>query len=140
MTDFSPMSALAGGALIGAAAVLLMAATGRIMGIAGIVGGLLGKGARGAGWRWAFLAGMAVAAVAARLSGHLSNQGDGLALTPLAAAGFLVGLGTRMGNGCTSGHGICGLARLSPRSLVAVLTFIAVAGLVVFLRRRLLGA
>ena len=139
MTDFSPMSALAGGALIGAAAVLLMAATGRIMGIAGIVGGLLGKGARGAGWRWAFLAGMAVAAVAARLSGHLSIQGDGLALTPLAAAGFLVGLGTRMGNGCTSGHGVCGFARLSPRSIVATAVFMVTAIITVAIVRHGVG-
>ena len=113
-----------------------MAANGRIMGVAGILGGALGEGAR---WRLAFLAGMAAAGIAVALTGGLHLQGSGLTLVPLLLAGFLVGFGTRMGNGCTSGHGICGLARLSPRSLAAVLTFMAVAGVVVYVRRLLLG-
>ncbi len=128
MADFSPWTALAGGALIGAAAVLLMAANGRIMGIAGILGGLAGKDR---GWRLAFLAGMLLPAAIMGAPG----QGGGLGLGMLAASGFLVGFGTRMGNGCTSGHGICGLARLSPRSLAAVGTFMAVAGAVVYVVR-----
>ena len=140
MTDFSPFSALAGGALIGGAALLLMLANGRIMGVAGIVGGLLGETGREAAWRLAFLAGMVVPAAALGLTGNLRLEGNGLGLGLLMLSGFLVGCGTRMGNGCTSGHGICGLARLSPRSLVSVLTFMAVAGIVVFVRRHLMGA
>lgn len=140
MTEFSPFSALAGGALIGAAAVLLMLANGRVMGVSGIVGGLLGGAGREMGWRLAFLAGMVMPALALGFSGNLHLQGNGLGLGLLVLSGFLVGFGTRMGNGCTSGHGICGLARLSPRSLAAVLTFMAVAGVVVYVRRHLLGA
>lgn len=140
MTDFSPWSALAGGALIGAGAVLLMLANGRIMGIAGIVGGLFGEGARELPWRLAFIIGMLVPGLAVGLSGNLHLQGDGLGTGLLVVSGLLVGFGTRMGNGCTSGHGICGLARLSPRSLAAVVTFMAVAGVVVFVRRHLMGA
>jgi uncharacterized membrane protein YedE/YeeE len=139
MTDFSPWSALAGGALIGAGAVLLMLANGRIMGVAGIVGGALGEGARELGWRLAFILGMVVPGLAMGLSGNLHLQGNGLGVGLLVVSGVLVGFGTRMGNGCTSGHGICGLARLSPRSLAAVLTFMAVAGVVVFVRRHVLG-
>lgn len=140
MTDFSPWSALAGGALIGAAAVLLMLTNGRVMGVAGIVGGLLGEAGGGRHWRLAFIAGMVAPAAIIGLSGGLSLQGNGLGLGMLLVSGFLVGFGTRMGNGCTSGHGICGLARLSPRSLASVVTFMAVAGLVVFVRRHLMGA
>lgn len=140
MTEFSPFSALSGGALIGAAAVLLMLANGRIMGVSGIVGGLLGEKGRELGWRLAFLAGMVVPGLALGLSGNLRLEGNHLGTGMLVLAGFLVGFGTRMGNGCTSGHGICGLARLSPRSLAAVATFMAVAGIVVFVRRHLLGA
>ncbi|MCR6631981.1 MAG: YeeE/YedE family protein [Magnetospirillum sp.] len=140
MTDFSPWSALAGGGLIGAGAVLLMLANGRVMGISGIVGGLLGTEGKEVPWRLAFIAGMLASGAVAGLAGGLHLKGSGLGLGVLAAAGVLVGFGTRMGNGCTSGHGICGLARLSPRSLAAVITFMAVAGLVVFVRRHLIGA
>ncbi|HLO75773.1 MAG TPA: YeeE/YedE family protein [Magnetospirillum sp.] len=139
MTDFSPWSALAGGALIGAGAVLLMLTNGRIMGVAGIVGGLLGEVGREAAWRLAFVAGMVVPGVLAGLSGELFLHGNGLGLGLLLLSGFLVGFGTRMGNGCTSGHGICGLARLSPRSLASVVTFMAVAGIVVYVRRHVMG-
>lgn len=140
MTDFSPFSALAGGALIGAAAAVLMLANGRVMGVAGIVGGLLGEAGREVPWRLAFLAGMVAPAALLGVTGKLNLQGNGLGVGMLALSGFLVGFGTRMGNGCTSGHGICGLARLSRRSLVAVLTFMAVAGAVVFVRRHLMGS
>lgn len=140
MTDFSPWSALAGGALIGAAAVLLMLANGRVMGIAGIVGGLMGEGRRELPWRLAFIAGMVAPGAALGLAGGLDLQGNGLGAGLLVASGLLVGFGTRMGNGCTSGHGICGLARLSPRSLAAVATFMAVAVVVVSVRRHLMGA
>lgn len=140
MTDFSPWAALAGGALIGAGAVLLMLTNGRVMGVAGIVGGLLGEGRRELPWRLAFVLGMVAPGVALGLTGNLNLQGNGLGSGLLVLAGLLVGFGTRMGNGCTSGHGICGLARLSPRSLAAVGTFMAVTAVVVFVRRHLLGA
>lgn len=140
MTDFSPWAGLAGGALIGAAAVLLMFANGRIMGVSGIVGGLMGDGGKEMPWRLAFVVGTVFPGLVMGLSGTLHLQGSGQGLGLLVLSGFLVGFGTRMGNGCTSGHGICGLARLSPRSLAAVVTFMAVAGIVVFVRRHLLGA
>lgn len=140
MTDFSPWSALAGGALIGAGAVLLMLTNGRIMGVAGIVGGLLGEGRRELPWRLAFVVGMVAPGIVLGLTGNLNLQGNGLGTGLLVLAGLLVGFGTRMGNGCTSGHGICGLARLSPRSLAAVCTFMAVTAIVVFVRRHLIGA
>ena len=139
MTEFLPLSALAGGALIGAGAVLLMLANGRIMGVSGIVGGLLGEGGGQGAWRLAFIAGMLAPAIVLGLAGGLHPQGSGLGLGLLVVAGFLVGFGTRMGNGCTSGHGICGLARFSPRSLAAVVTFMAVAGVVVYVRRHVMG-
>lgn len=140
MTEFSLWQALAGGALIGAGAVLLMAANGRIMGIAGILGGVAAEPAsKDSGWRLAFLAGLLLPALLLGVTGHFSIQGNGLGLGLLITSGFLVGFGTRMGNGCTSGHGICGLARLSPRSLVSVLTFMAVAGVVVYVTRHVVG-
>ncbi|NFV82322.1 YeeE/YedE family protein [Magnetospirillum aberrantis] len=139
MTDFSPWTALAGGAMIGAAAVLLMLLNGRIMGVAGIVGGLLGEGGRDLPWRLAFVVGMVAPGVALGASGNLHLTGNGLGAGLLVVSGLLVGFGTRMGNGCTSGHGICGLARLSRRSAVAVVTFMAVTALVVLVRRHLLG-
>lgn len=141
MVDFSPWPALAGGALIGAGAVLLMAANGRIMGIAGILGGVAAAlASKDTGWRLAFLAGLFLPALLLGASGTFNIQGNGLGLGLLIASGFSVGFGTRMANGCTSGHGICGLARLSPRSLAAVLTFMVVAGIVVYLTRHVVGA
>jgi len=135
IAEFSPWMALAGGALIGTAAVLLMLVNGRIMGIAGIVGGLLQEPrSADTSWRLAFLAGMAVPAVAAAVFG-VFPQPPAMGLGLVLAAGFLVGLGSRMANGCTSGHGICGLARLSPRSLAAIGTFMMVAGLTVLVVR-----
>lgn len=128
-----------GGALIGAAAVLLMALEGRIAGISGILGSLLPPGAAAdRGWRLAFLAGLVLGPV---LVGVLLQRpviglpaaGLGMALL----AGACVGLGTGLAHGCTSGHGVCGLARLSPRSLAATACFMAVAVLTVLLRRHL---
>lgn len=141
LAEFSPFTALAGGMLIGAAAVLLMLVNGRIMGIAGIVGGLLsGLRAPDTSWRLAFVAGLLVPAVVAGLSGGLNAPAADLGLPVLLGAGFLVGLGTRMANGCTSGHGICGLSRLSKRSLAAVATFMAACGVTVYVSRHLWGA
>ena len=134
------VQALAGGALIGAAAVLLMALEGRIAGISGIVGGLLPPApAADRAWRVAFLAGLVAGPllVGALVAGPAIGSpvvGIGGAI----AAGLLVGVGTALGSGCTSGHGVCGLARLSPRSLAATLTFMATAGVTVFVLRHLI--
>jgi uncharacterized membrane protein YedE/YeeE len=139
MTEFHPIAGLAGGALIGLAAVVLMGACGRIAGVSGILGGALLPGAEPRGWRVAFVVGLPVgAALAWQLGARSAPQLDaGFAL--LIAAGLLVGAGTQVGNGCTSGHGVCGLARGSGRSLVATATFMAVAAATVFARRHLLG-
>lgn len=134
------VTALAGGVLIGLAAVLLMLALGRIAGIAGIVGGLVGSGADESGWRLAFLAGLIAGPFAAALLGATLPEVHVDASVPVVlVAGLLVGFGSRLGNGCTSGHGVCGLARLSPRSLAATLTFMAAGAAVVFVARHLLG-
>lgn len=122
------MSALAGGVLIGVAATLLLWLTGRVAGISGIVGGVVMPRSGDVAWRAAFLLGL-IGAGAAWLwwvpGAYAPRQGFPPLL--LVIAGVLVGFGTRMGNGCTSGHGVCGLGRLSPRSLAAVLTFMVTA-------------
>ncbi|MGN7833790.1 YeeE/YedE family protein [Pseudoxanthomonas sp. 22568] len=130
--------ALLGGVLIGLAAAALLFFNGRIAGISGIVNGLAGQGAGERGWRIAFLLGLAGAGVLVmKLTGQVSASP---ATTPvLVLAGLLVGFGTRLGNGCTSGHGVCGLARLSLRSLVAVLVFMTAAVLTVVVTRHLAG-
>ena len=130
------MTALAGGVLIGLAATLLLWLTGRIAGISGIVGGVLMPRSGDVAWRAAFLIGL-IGAGAAYLwlvpSAYTPRQGFPPLL--LVTAGLLVGFGTRMGNGCTSGHGVCGLGRLSVRSLAAVLTFMATAILTTYIVR-----
>ena len=132
--------ALAGGVLIGLSAVLLMLADGRIAGISGIVGGLFGGGSSEAGWRLAFVAGLMAGPFAAALFGApLPKIGIDASVPVILVAGLLVGFGSRLGNGCTSGHGVCGLARLSPRSLAATLTFMTVGAAVVFVARHVLG-
>jgi uncharacterized protein len=140
MANFTPISAAIGGALIGLSAVLLMAFTGRIAGIAGITGGLLGPRTDDRGWRLAFIAGLIAAPLAAALLGHAvaMPKMPGSFVT-IAVAGLLVGFGTRLGNGCTSGHGICGIARLSPRSIAATVVFMAAAIIVVALTRHVFG-
>jgi len=129
------VSAAVGGALIGLAAVLLMALSGRIAGISGIVGGLLPpKPAPDRSWRLAFVGGLIAAPVILRLATgdiHIGEPAVGNGM--LIVAGVLVGVGTALGNGCTSGHGICGIARLSPRSLAAVMIFVLAAIITVFL-------
>lgn len=144
MIDASWWHALAGGALIGLASGGLMLLNGRIAGVSGVFHRAV-EGNRD-GWRWAFLAGLILSGTAAYLlapAGVVANAaagaGSGGASIAMAiAAGLLVGIGTRMGSGCTSGHGICGLARLSPRSLVAVLVFL-VTGMLVTAALRWLG-
>lgn len=140
--SFTPGAALAGGALIGLAASVLWLVNGRVAGISGILAGIARRpGDRG--WRIAFVAGLLAAPL---LVGWLAPGVDAPAPLTFGAgdalrlfvAGLLVGVGTRLANGCTSGHGVCGLARLSPRSLVAVLVFMAAAFGVVFVARHLL--
>jgi uncharacterized membrane protein YedE/YeeE len=132
---FTPLSSLAGGLLIGLAASLLLIASGRVAGVSGAIGGLLTPKAGDRAWRVLFLSGLVAA-------GLLLVNVVPSAMTPtprslgwVAAAGVLVGVGARLGNGCTSGHGVCGISRLSPRSLVATATFMATGALTVALLR-----
>jgi uncharacterized membrane protein YedE/YeeE len=136
---FTPISALVGGALIGLAATALYAATGRIAGISGIAGGLFRVGAADAAWRLLFLAGLVVGAGAAGLVGGMPVLRIEASWPMLVLAGLLVGYGTQLGRGCTSGHGVCGIARLSPRSLAATLVFMAAAAATVFVVRHVVG-
>jgi uncharacterized protein len=135
MTPFDPVSAAVGGALIGLSAILLMLLTGRIAGISGILGDLAG-GDRA--WRLAFVAGLIAAPLALSAGGHALRAPAMPGLLVVAIGGLLVGFGTRLGSGCTSGHGICGIGRLSPRSLAATVTFMVVAMLVVAITRHAL--
>ena len=134
---FTPWSSLAGGMLIGLAAALLVLFTGRIAGISGILGGLLRWQAGDRAWRLAFLCGLAGAPLAYLLFAPLPPVTIEAGNATLVTAGLLVGLGTRYGAGCTSGHGVCGVARLSPRSLVATLLFMLAGFATVFLIRHL---
>jgi uncharacterized protein len=138
MHDFTPWSSLAGGALIGLSASLLLLVSGRIAGVSGIVTGLLLRQRGDVAWRALFVAGLVIAGLTAALLAPEQLGSSPRSLAMIAAAGLLVGIGTRLGNGCTSGHGVCGLSRLSPRSLAATLTFIA-SGVVTVLATRLLG-
>jgi uncharacterized membrane protein YedE/YeeE len=136
---FTPLASFGGGLLIGLGAALLLLANGRIAGVSGILGGLLRPARGDIGWRLAFVLGLLAAPL-----GWLALQAMPPAQidhTPalLAAAGLLVGLGTRFGSGCTSGHGVCGIARLSPRSLVATLCFMVAGFATVFVMRHVLG-
>ncbi|MGI9412961.1 MAG: YeeE/YedE family protein [Hyphomicrobiales bacterium] len=141
MTDFTPLASLAGGILIGCAAVLLMGANGRIAGISGIVSSLLPP-ARGGDYlpKLAFVAGLIAAPLVYQLAtGEAVKQTVSSDLMLMGAAGLLVGFGTVTGSGCTSGHGVCGLARLSPRSLAATVCFMSVAIVTVFVARHVIG-
>jgi hypothetical protein len=140
MASFDPFSALFGGVLIGLASVLLMLLTGRIAGISGILGGCLRPTAGEAPWRIAFIAGLITAPVAGGLFGHpLPMPQMPTSWLVTIAAGLLVGFGSRLGGGCTSGHGVCGMARLSPRSIVATVVFMVSAMAVVALMRHVIG-
>ena len=136
-TPFTPYASLIGGVLIGLSAVLVMALFGRVAGIAGIARGAFGmSGAGDWTWRLAFVAGLIAAPlVVTLLTGEGVTQTVSENLPAMIVAGLLVGVGTALGSGCTSGHGVCGLARLSPRSLVAVVTFMVAAAATVFLLR-----
>ena len=135
---FTPWTSLAGGILLGIASAMMVLLSGRILGISGILGGLLAPRIGDIGWRVAFLLGMGASPMvfAALMPPELLPLVRIDASEPLIAlAGVLVGLGTRYGSGCTSGHGVCGLSRLSPRSLVATLCFMAAGFAVVYLLR-----
>jgi len=138
---FTPWASLIGGIVLGLASAIFILFNGRILGISGILGGLLSPRAGDIGWRVSFFLGMAAAptvfallAPAGFLSAPRIDAGYGL----IVVAGLLVGLGTRYGSGCTSGHGVCGLSRLSPRSLVATLTFMGAGFATVLVVRHLI--
>ncbi len=138
--SFTPLAALAGGALIGLASALLILCNGRIAGISGIVGGLLAPARGDRGWRLAFLIGLIGSPlVLMTVSGPVSSP-ISAGTAALIAGGLVVGFGTRLASGCTSGHGVCGLSRLSPRSLVATLAFMGAGFATVFVVRHLLAA
>jgi uncharacterized membrane protein YedE/YeeE len=137
---FTPRESLGGGLLLGVASALFILINGRILGISGILGGLLSPRRGDVAWRLSFLVGMALAPLVAS---SLFPAAIGLpridaGYLTIAGAGLLVGFGTRYGSGCTSGHGVCGLSRLSPRSLVSTLTFMAAGFLMVYLLRHLI--
>ena len=134
---FTPWSSFAGGVLIGCAAAMLILLNGRIAGVSGIAGRLL-AGERGdIAWRVAFLLGLLLAPVAFRLFGRLPFPRIDAGFGTLVVAGLLVGVGTSYGSGCTSGHGVCGISRLSPRSVVATIAFMAAGMATVFFVRHL---
>ena len=144
MHDFTPVSALAGGALIGLASVWLLAVNGRIAGVSGILHGIFSSpdardGPHEARWRAWFVSGLLLAGLAWQAAGAPVPLREGFPLVWVAAAGLLVGFGTRMGGGCTSGHGVCGLGRLSARSLVAVIVFMASGMIAAYVTRHVLG-
>jgi hypothetical protein len=150
MHNLTPLSGLFGGALIGLAATMLMMLTGRLAGVSGILGGLLQVKPANASWvdsswvdsswRFAFIAGLIAAPLLAALAGApLPRPAMTSSLVVLAAGGLLVGFGSRMGNGCTSGHGVCGFARLSTRSITATLIFMVAAVLTVAIARHGFG-
>ena len=140
MADFTPISAAIGGALIGLAAVVLMLLNGRIAGVTGVFAGLIDPTGGDRAWRATFIAGLIAAPLSAALLGftvpvpHMPTS-----FLAVAGAGLLVGFGTRLANGCTSGHGVCGMARLSPRSITATVVFMIAAVVVVALTRHVFG-
>ena len=136
--SFTPASAAAGGALIGLAAGMLLLLSGRVAGVSGIAGGMLRPVRGDVAWRIAFLAGLVAAPTCYALVRTLPPITFDVPLPVVAVAGFVVGIGTRYGAGCTSGHGICGIARLSPRSIVATALFIAAGMATVFVVRHVL--
>ena len=140
MAEFDWIAGLAGGVLIGLAATLLLGGSGRIAGISGILGELLSRPRSAGAWRWLFIVGLLVGAFGQQLiSGNPVVPREGYPVVLLLAGGLLVGVGTRMGGGCTSGHGVCGIARFSPRSIVATVIFLLLAMVTVAVVRHGLG-
>ena len=138
-SHFTPWSALAGGLLIGLASALFLILNGRIAGISGILGGLLRPVKNDVAWRVAFLLGLILAPVVYASVGTAPVVEIDAGTAALLAAGLLVGIGTRYGSGCTSGHGVCGLSRGSPRSMVATAAFMLTGFLTVYVMRHLIG-
>lgn len=138
-TSFTPYASLAGGVLIGLAAAMFLLLNGRIAGISGVLGGLLRPAKGDVGWRVAFLVGMVGAPTVYALVASVPVPRIDAGWAALVVAGLLVGVGTRYGSGCTSGHGVCGLSRLSLRSLVATGAFMVAGFVTVFVVRHVLG-
>jgi len=137
---FTPWTSLLGGVLIGLATAMLLLLNGRIAGISGIIGGLIKPRWHDVGWRIAFVLGLLIAPSAWTWLDYLPVPLIEASNTTLILAGLLVGIGTRFGAGCTSGHGICGLSRFSPRSIIATLSFMLVGFITVYLVRHVWGA
>ncbi|MGI0118948.1 YeeE/YedE family protein [Zooshikella sp. RANM57] len=138
MTSFTPISSLIGGVAIGLSAFLLLWLSGRIAGISGIVNGAVKFKESDLSWRWLFILGIVLGAFVASKLGFSLPTDLSLSWVAVLSGGFLVGVGTQLGSGCTSGHGICGIGRGSVRSITATLLFMATAGLVVFVTRHVL--
>jgi len=136
-THFTPWASLAGGLLIGVAATILVLLNGRVAGVSGILGGLLTPRTGEIGWRFAFVGGLLLAPALMRLVAALPAPRIEAGFATLLVAGLAVGIGTSYGSGCTSGHGVCGISRLSPRSLVATAAFMLAGMATVFLWRQL---
>ena len=137
--DFTPVASLIGGVLIGFASIAVALLLGRIAGISGIVGGLLRPTAGDIGWRVSFLAGVMLAPLIYSLWAAVPQLRIESPTPSLIAAGLLVGVGTRLGSGCTSGHGVCGLSRRSPRSLAATVSFMVAGFVTVYVLRHVLN-
>jgi len=141
MENFTPIQSLVGGLLIGLSAAVVLVTQGRIAGVSGMCGAALNLAAEGRGWRVAFLGGLlAVGVVLSPMYPALFSVAGVPSLGTVAVAGVIVGFGTRLGNGCTSGHGVCGISRMSPRSLAATATFMFTGAATVYIARHLLGA
>jgi uncharacterized protein len=138
--NFTPFAALFGGALIGLAASAMLLLEGKIAGISGICAGVLSPAKGDTSWKFWFVAGLIAGGLLLRVFLPRAYDFGVMRSYPvLAVAGLLVGFGTRLGNGCTSGHGVCGISRLSPRSIVATVTFIATGAIVVFIVNHVVG-
>ena len=137
---FTPWTALGGGVIIGIAAAMFLLLNGRIAGISGVLGGMLRPVRGDVAWRAAFIAGLVGAPLLYALLGELPRPQIDAGYAALVAAGLLVGIGTRYGSGCTSGHGVCGISRLSPRSLVATAAFMLAGFVTVYVLRHVIGA
>lgn len=139
MENFTPISAFLGGSILGLAAALMLLFNGRIAGISGIVSGAVSPQRGDTAWRLWFIGGLLIGPFVAMALGAEGPKAPDLPVIVLILAGLMVGLGTRLGNGCTSGHGICGMGRLSGRSFAATMTFMATAVATVFVTNHLLG-
>ena len=140
MEQFTPIASLCGGLLIGLSASLLLLSDGKIAGISGIVGGLLSPVKNDTAWRVLFIVGLLAGGLLFQLfSPGVFTIGISRSTGALIVAGLCVGFGTRLGNGCTSGHGVCGISRFSPRSLISTITFIVTGAITVYIINHLLG-